>query len=201
VAEGSLYIQSADRYGFGRYSIVIHAPATIADAVGQFRAAIGMAHVITEPHVSLLSHLHGLADLEELVGRLRQMAAGERPVQVEFAEPELSINGDSATLGIRASADLLALRGAAGCLLQGVMRSSSSPDAPWRPHLTLYQGGDDETAAKAKRLGRSLDLGRGFTASSVDLVGRLGTPPGGVRRVIESAALRGGLPARSSRRP
>ena len=43
-----------DAFGYGRYSICIHAPSEIAAAVQTFRERIGMADFTTEPHISVI---------------------------------------------------------------------------------------------------------------------------------------------------
>jgi hypothetical protein len=186
VTVDALYTAAADRYGFGRYSVVLHAPAELASAVQRFRIAVGLGQVTTEPHVSLLAGLQGPKDLDALVARLGILAAGETPMAVGFAEPRLTTGCDWAALAVRPTPRLLALRAAVAPAVADLVASGLEADADWRPHLTLYQGGDDRANAAAEDLAPGFPFGPGFDAHSLDLVGRLGTPPGGTRTIIAS---------------
>ncbi len=187
-----IYAAAADRHGFGRYSVVLHAPADLAAALQRFRHEIGMAHVGTEPHVSLVSGLHDLVDLDALIRALRLAAARHAPASVTFETPALHINPDgAAAFRVVVTPELAALRGAVVEAAQGLVRGAPPPGAGWWAHLTLYQGADPAQTERARRLGPALDLGPGFTAASVDLVGRLGSPPGGTRAIIDAAPLQG----------
>lgn len=169
--ENNVYAQSADRYGFGRYSIVVHAPAPIAAKVQRFRAAIGMAHMTTEPHVSIVSHLSGLTDRDELIARLHRAAAELSAVRVMFAAPLLRFGADGAAAGIVASSQLVAMRAAIVRQLPGVVSLSRPQRGFWWAHLTIYQSDDPAIRATAERLAPTLDLGPGFNAASLDLGG------------------------------
>ncbi|MEO1020868.1 MAG: 2'-5' RNA ligase family protein [Pseudomonadota bacterium] len=188
-ASRQVYANAADQYGFGRYSIVLHAPAATANEVQRFRVAIGIAHMTTEPHVSIVSHLFALQDREKLLIRLRDLAAELAAIRVTFAEPLLHLTEGGAVARIVASAELIAMRDATLWQLPGVVSMSQSPDASWQPHLTVYQSNSPEVRAKAERLSRTLNLGSGFEATSLDLVGRLGTPPDGIREIIATIPL------------
>ena len=187
--DGRAYAETADQYGFGRYSIVLHAPSAIATKVQAFREAIGIGHMTTEPHVSIVSHLFTLSDRDELLSRLRRVAAEQSAVRIGFMRPLLHFAADAAVAGVIASPQLAAMRAAIISRLSGVLCSSRSLDVPWRAHLTIYQGGDPKVRKRAEHLASTLDLTSGFDALSLDLVGRLGTPPGGTRVIIERIPL------------
>jgi hypothetical protein len=183
-----VYDNGPDKYGFGRYSIVVHAPAGIADAVQRFRAALGMGHVATAPHVSILSHLYELTDLRQLTSRLRRLVGEQPPVRVTFLNPGLRCGDTDAVLAVAPTSELAVLRAGVWGALSGIVQSSPIGDN-WSPHLTLYQGGNTQTARRAEALAGTLDVGTGFDALAVDVVGRIGAPPGGVRTIIASIPL------------
>lgn len=183
-SDDQVYAEAADQLGFGRYSMVLHAPAELADKVQRFRAAIGMAHVVTPPHVSVVSHLSGLVDRDELLARLGDVAGSTHAMPLTFAAPLLRFDDTSATAAIVATPELTALRSVVLGQLAGLFAQVPAPGSRWYAHLTIYQGGDAATRARAEQLASTLDLSAGFKPGSLDLVGRLGVPPGGRRSII-----------------
>ena len=145
----------------------------------------------TQPHVSIVSHLFDLTDRDELLACLRKVATTLPPLRIAFAELYLATAGGATR--VIASPELETLRSSIAEQLPGVVASSS--DLPWRPHLTVYQSEDPDIRRNAERLARSLDLGSGFRADSLDLVGRLGEPPGGTRTIIATVQLQGAAQA------
>lgn len=179
----------ADQYGFGRYSIVLHAPVAIAMEVQRFRAMIGMAHMTTEPHVSIVSGIVALTDRDELLNRLRKIATEQPAIRITFTEPLLELAGRGSVGGVVPSSELVAMRAEISRRLPGIVSTSQPLDHSWRPHLTIYQSDDSKVRVNAERLASTLNLEAGFDAASLDLVGRLGSPPGGTQEIIATIPL------------
>lgn len=156
-----------------------------------FRAAIGMSDLTTEPHVSLCASLFGPQDLDGLRAAIAQVAAATRPFDVTY-DTGAPVTGDTAgMILVTPSEPLLSLRQALVEATHGLIRSAADPARPFRPHVTLYQDANPVEAEMARHLAADFDFGQGFPAVSLDLVGRVGPPREGTRRILDAFALSG----------
>ena len=184
--ERDRFHDSADQFGYARYSVVVHAPAVLAGKVQRFRDAIGMADFKTEPHVSISSTLFNLKDLDALKNAIRRVAAAQVPLRFHFADPPFTSHGDAGFFEIKSTPGLLMLHQSVIEALIGVIESNTPSDRPYWPHMTLYQRATEQEAAHAADSGPALDLGDGFDALTLDLVGRVGPPREGTRNIIDT---------------
>lgn len=183
--EDSLFGNEPDRYGYARYSIVVHAPTDIADNIQCFRQNIGMADFKTEPHVSISNTLFDLTDMDTLKGKIQALANATKPVLILFSEPPFISRSNIGFFEVQLTPELVQLRQSVVDDLDGIIKSKSSPKGSYWPHMTLYQEANQEEASKAATMGLQLDLGNGFHAQTLDLVGRIGSPREGTRHIIE----------------
>ena len=101
-----------DAFGYGRYSICIHAPSEIAAAVQAFRERIGMADFTTEPHISVVPGPGNLKDLDALKALVERVAAANAPPTARFKTPAFTSYEDGGSFAVEVTPDLVAVRDA-----------------------------------------------------------------------------------------
>jgi hypothetical protein len=185
-AENALFGTVPDRYGYSRYSVVVHAPLEVADKVQCFRQEIGMPDFKTEPHVSISDTLYGLDDLNVLKATVRELASSFTPISILFSDPPFSSRTGLGVFEVQSTPQLLKLRHHVVQALSRIIKSHTTPGRSYWPHMTLYQRASEEASGRAAASGPALDLGEGFDALSLDFVGLMGMPGEGTRRIIEA---------------
>lgn len=184
-----IYSEKTDRWGYTRYSLVVHAPQELADKVMSFRDEIGMKDLTSEPHVSVTASLYLPIDLDHIEERVQETAALLRPFRLLFADSPVYHREYSGSLAVSPTAALLGLRTSIQQAIHGLIQQAEATSGEYRLHLTLYQGADEVVAAMARETCTYFDFGDGFDVASVELVGRVGPPRGGTRKVIKSFEL------------
>lgn len=181
-----------DRFGYSVYTLVAHASPEQVRMVAQVREAIGQERAIIPAHVTIRGTFYGIDSLAELCGLLRETAAEQQPMQVEFSPGGWTFgsdNGDRRTcvLPCETTPALLSLHETFEAVIKP--RSANAYGHGYRAHLTLCQDCTNEQIQHAKTLLARLDIGAGFTFSSVELMGRVGPAFGGQWSPIESFPL------------
>ena len=98
-----IYGNQTDDWGYTRYSLAVHAPPVLAQEVMAFRAAIGLADLTSEPHVSISASLYQPTDLDDLKTRLARAARTSRPFEVPFADQPPHLGSHSGGLAVAAT--------------------------------------------------------------------------------------------------
>lgn len=184
-AEDGLYGDAPDKYGYTRYSVVLHAPAELAGAIQRFRDRIGMGDLKTEAHVSISDTLYGLEDMAALKKALEALAASLPPLTVAFAEAPYVTRPQGGFFEVAPTAALLQLRRRVVETLDGLIQARTRPQ--YWPHMTLFQEATPQEIACAAG-GPGFGPGQGFEAKTLDLVGRTGSPRQGTRQILERFA-------------
>jgi len=182
-----------DEYGYGQYGVVLRATPEQAARVRQFQESIGVGDLAPQGFVSVCAMLYGLSDMEELKARITRVAAVHRPFRVTFEkDPYATVGRGEIHFGIRKvvlTPEILSLRDDMDKALEGLIKASVPLGQPYRPHVTLFLFATAGEAARGTELEPELDLGDGFDASAVELIGRSGHPRGGTLDTIESFPL------------
>jgi len=182
-----------DGYGYGQYNVVLRAMPEQRAALRRFQESIGVGDLAPQGFVSVCAMLYDLSDMDELRSRLRSAAGRHQPVKVTFEKDSYaSVGREGIHFGMRRvvlTPELQALRDDIGEALEGVIKQSTPSDGPYRPHVTLFLFATAEEAARGDELEPELDLGDGFDARMVDLLGRSGHPRGGTLETVESFPL------------
>ena len=189
-----LFGWQTDAWGVTRYSLVVHAPTALTDRIMAFRREIGLGDLTSEPHVSLLASMHQPADLEVLKDVVRMAALALGPVRFGFPPGEVTHRETGGSLPVQTTPDLLTFRQKLVEAVEGHIQLTN-PDKPFSPHVTLYQMAGATEAEAARRIAPAHDFGDGFEAHRIDLVGRVGPPRGGTRKVIAEFDLGAGRPS------
>jgi len=190
-----------DRFGYSVYTVVAHASPEQVRMVADVRAAIEMARAAIPAHVTVRGTFHAIESLDDMRGMLREVAAGHEQARVEFGPGDwrftVQDGGHDAVMPCVTTPGLLALHEVVDAAIRP--RSENAYDDGYRAHMTLCQDCTGEQIERAKALVAGLDIGTGFTMSSVELMGRVGPAFGGGWELIESFPLaRGPVSARPS---
>ncbi len=178
---------TAESVEFDRYSVVLHASAEVARKVFSYREAIGMPDLTSEPHVALVG-LRATIDVGAVKRVLRTIASRHSPIQVvcepqPFRQSEQSPANSWGGLAVLPSTELTQLQRDLESELESRLGTPMRV-RDIRPHLTLHQSAAEDEAARGVELGQRLNIGTGFEATSIDLVGLAGPPRGGIRRIM-----------------
>lgn len=175
-----------DAWGYSRYSLAVHAPPDLHSRIMDFRAAIGLADLTSEPHVSISATMHQPVDMPTLQSHLRNMAQVAYPFRLLFSGAPEQRDGGLGWLPVQTTTELLQLRDQVMATTQGQIEAVVVPGRSYRPHVTLYQGASKDEATRANKILPTYDFGDGFDVASMELVGRVGPPRGGTREIITS---------------
>lgn len=181
-----------DRFGFSVYTVVAHASPDQVRTVAEVREAVGQARAVIPAHVTVRGTFHGIENLGELRGLLRETAAGLQPGEVEFDPAGWQLHtadGDrhGCAMPCVTTPALRSLHERFDAVIGP--RSRDAYGGTYRAHMTLYQDCTREQAQRAEALLADLDIGTGFGFASVELMGRVGPAFGGEWMLIESLPL------------
>lgn len=183
-----------DRFGYSAYTVVALANPDQVSKVDAARTAIGLNRATIQAHVTVRGTFFDIESLDDMRALLRGVAEAQKPAKVEFS-PEgwkfirRTPGQHIAIMPCETTPGLLALN----AVFDEVIRPRSQNAYPdeYRAHLTLCQDCTDEQMDEAERIAAQLDIGDGFKASSVHLMGRVGPAFGGEWKAIESFPLGG----------
>ena len=181
-----------DRFGYSVYAgVLTAAPRQVAE-VAKLREAIKPRRSMLPAHVTVMGTFCDVQSLDEIKRIFAGVARGCRPVEVKFDGTGMHIYPDWASFDVVKRAELVRLHDElTAAVSPHVTDAYGYAEHGYTPHLTLWQECPPEDQTLADRLGRELDLGRGFTARAVDLVGRAGPAHGGRWVTVESFPLGG----------
>ena len=181
-----------DQFGYSVYVLALLANAEIAEKVAKARDFIGARRTMIDAHVTVRGTFHSIEDLENLKKLLRSEAARHKPCHVRFSESTWDFidRGNDFHLSImrcEKSPELLSLHEA----LDDIVRPQSVNAYPseYRAHLTLCEDITAEQLQRAREVAAATDIGTGFDADQVHLLGRVGPAYGGNWNLIESFKL------------
>ncbi len=169
-----------DANGIREYGVMLHASAAQNRALRRFHAEIGLTDFSSRAHVSI--HNFGEPQsLGEVMVRLSKLAIATAPIKIELDPDGAKPWGEGLAGGFKVSEtdDLMAFNAAVNAALDPVTKSPRAPGRKFWPHLTAYLATDAHEAELAKKLLKSLNLGKGYVARSVQLTGRRGPARGG----------------------
>lgn len=179
--------EQTDQWGYTRYSLALHTPPDLHQTIMDFRAAIGLADLTSEPHISVSSTLYLPTDLDSLRISLRDAARQVSGFFAPYKGPPVDVGGGLGWIPVLVAPELEALRTSMLAVTDGQVQSvPPKSDRGYRPHITLYQDASEDEADRGRTAFEQFDFGSGFDISSIELVGRVGPPRGGSRQIIES---------------
>lgn len=181
-----------DRFGYSVYTVVAHASPEQARIVSEVRETVGQARAVIAAHVTVRGTFHGIENLGEMRGLLRETAAGLQPGQVEFDPTGWKLHahdGDryGCSMPCVTTPALRSLHEGFDAVIRP--RSRDAYGDGYRAHMTLCQDCTREQAHQAEALVADLDFGTGFGFGTVELMGRIGPAFGGGWTLIESLPL------------
>jgi len=188
----SPYERPNDRYGYALYGFVLMANPEQQAAVLHLRDMAGNRRSMIPGHVTVKGPVCEIPSLDEIKGIVRGIAAMAAPFAVVFSKERRHRDGFCA-LRIEKTPELVRVHNALYNALDPIVTHAYSPEAgdDYHPHMTLFHEPDPTLEAGAHRLADVLDLGAGFTAKSIHLMGHVGPPYRGQWVVVQEFPLLG----------
>ncbi len=186
----SPYEQQNDRFGYAVYSVVVLADPETWRSVQAVRDAVAAQRAMMPAHVTVKGTFCRIEDLDQIMAVISRIAAATERVYVRFAGGANQSFGradlQSGFQGIQVTPDLRALHMSLYDSLSPVSILAYGPEGEsYHPHLTVYAEPAPGRGDLAHELASKLDLGAGFTASSMCLMGHVGTPYRGEWKLIK----------------
>jgi 2'-5' RNA ligase len=179
-----------DRYGYSCYALVFPTTKELEAKVAAIERASGMTRAKIPAHITVKGTFHEIPDLVKVRNIARKVIAGTRRFQIPFEGAERAFSKDvrSAGLQVKATPEMQRLHDDLVSAHRRVV-TTVYPDDPYRPHLTVYQEATEKDEPAARALFEGTDLGPGFEAAAIDLMGRRGPAYGGRWARIERFSL------------
>ncbi len=186
----SPYEQWNDSFGYAVYSVVVFADHETRERVQAVRGAVAAQRAMMPAHVTVKGTFCRINDLDEIKTAVSDIALATDPFEIEFAGGASQTFGGAdhqfGFQGIQVTPDLKALHMSLYDSLSPVStRAYGSEGENYRPHLTVYAEPAPDRVDLANDLVSRLDLGAGFTANSMRLMGHVGRPYSGEWKLIK----------------
>lgn len=180
----SVVNQPNDQFGYSCYALVVPASGAVAAQVEQLRNTIGVTVASIPAHITVKGTFFNIESLDKVRDLARQITARHAPFYISFQDAQVQWWKEVAALTVLVTPQLQALHDA---LVANIapLGLPAYQDDPYIAHMTLVYNPAPEKSALAKELIAALDLGGGFQAESVDLLGRVGLRVGGAWTLIE----------------
>ncbi|NQW18222.1 MAG: 2'-5' RNA ligase family protein [Chloroflexi bacterium] len=186
----SPYDQRDDKFGYAVYSVVVFADAETQRRVCTIGDAVAVQRVMMPAHITVKGTFCRIEDLDEVKAEISEIAAQTEGVFVKF-EGRANQSFDNSDhqhgyQGINITSELQAFHMK---LYESLIPISTlaygKEGRNYHPHLTVYAEPASGREKLADELSSSLDLGDGFTAKEVTLMGHVGIPYRGKWKIIE----------------
>ena len=185
----SPYEQRNDEFGYAVYSVVAFADRAIQERVQAVRDAVAVERSMMPAHITVKGTFCRIKQLDEIITTISDIAASSDPVEIIFEGGANQSWPDSDNQlgfqGIEITPDLKALHMKLFDALTPITTLAYGPEGQsYRAHLTVYSEPSSGHEDLANQLAAGLDLGTGFIADSVCLMGHVGTPYSGEWKII-----------------
>ncbi|MBI4305808.1 MAG: 2'-5' RNA ligase family protein [Chloroflexi bacterium] len=167
-----------DQFGHSVYAVVLMAPQDQVQMVSKLRETIKLTRAMPPAHLTVRGTFYRIVDLGDVDRRIAGVATTARPFRVEFGDQTESNEGRNRSVAVKISEPLRRLNADLERVINPVSRDAYGASA-FDPHLTVYMDASPEQIAKGRVLCGFLDLGPGFLATSMSLIGRVGPAYGG----------------------
>ena len=167
-----------DAWGFSCYSVVIPWPEELARSLHSIECASKMTRSKIPAHMTVVGDIFSVSDLELLKSRVLATAASCNRFYVDFSGIERRWDGSHCALIYQYSEALRALQKMLEVELEGIC--STAYDQPLNfEHTTIVAGVDESVVSVVNQMLDGVNLGTGFFASHLDLMGRVDTADDG----------------------
>jgi hypothetical protein len=186
-------IRPVDRFGYSVYSVVVLADPRQIEIVEGLRAIARSPRANTIAHIALVSMFCEIPSVSDVEQRVRDVASRRGPIEIRFASERWQVVDDVACFCAVRTPELNGLRADLKAAIDPISATTSSvPDRDWEPRFTIwYECPPENRAAARAALEKAPPLGTGFTATSLEFVGRDGTAYDGHWLRINAFPLRG----------
>lgn len=176
------YSLTNDRFGYAVYSMVIFASPEQQSKIQSLRDSVKVRRSMIPAHVTAKGPVCDIPSIPELQAVISEQVRSMAPFMVKFSGERwalTSANGENlGSLNIEVTLELakLHLR-----LLESVNPISTfayplDSRGVFRPHRTVFHEPEPELEVRAAEAMQELEIGDGFSAESVSLMGHIGTP-------------------------
>lgn len=176
------YTLSDDEFGYSVYSLVLFATPEQQHAVQAVRDRVSVQKSMLPAHVTAKGPFCRVPSVTEVQGIIDDVIRGLPPIQADFGPdriPRTLSNGERiGWIDVNVSSGLAELHGRLLDALDSVATNAYPPEARgwFHPHLTVYHEPDSESEELEAKLLRDLNIGTGFRADALSLMGHVGTP-------------------------
>ncbi len=179
----SPYEQTNDSNGYAVYSVVVMADLQQQASIERVRKAVGNMRSMIPAHVTVKGTFCQVADLNDLISTIKQIAQETVPFEVQFKpggpEKKTSTEGSEfATQPIEKTSELVRLHERLYDAISPVttLAYGREDGGHYWPHMTIYSEPSQEPARRADQLLADLDIGDGYHCEAMFLMGHVGRP-------------------------
>lgn len=174
-----------DKFGYSNYTFVFPASPEVTVKVAALERASKMTRAKISAHITVKGTFHQIDDLEVVRDTARRVITGTKRFWISFDGAEVDHwKSGGAGLHLRTAPEMQRLHDALVAEFKPIS-TTYYPDDPYWTHMTLYQEAPEDGIAAARALLERTDLGPGFEAFAVDLMGRRGPAYDGRWELIE----------------
>ena len=166
--------------------MVLFLPGEERRKVDEVRAQLPIPVAMIPAHVTVKGSFDSPHDLDEVRRRIREVANGARPFDVELLH--ILTWGGTIVYEVAISPEIRALHEALYDAIEPVTRNVYGDEAGerFRPHMTVCQELPVGAVEEAERLARSLDIARRFRVEAMQLMALVGPRHGGHWEMAEA---------------
>lgn len=186
-------IRPVDRFGYSVYNIVVLADPRQIEIVEGLRAYAKSPRANTVAHIALVGMFCDIPSVSEIEQRVSDVASRHGPIEIRFDSKNWQINEDVACFYAVRTPELNKLRADLKAGIDPISTTTSAlPDRDWKPRFTIwYECPPEHRTAARTALEKAPSLGTGFTATSLEFIGRDGSAYDGHWLRIKAFPLRG----------
>lgn len=173
-----------DNFGYSCYAFVFPVSPEITTKVTAIEQASRMTRAKIPAHITVKGTFHKIADLGEVRAVARRVIGGARRFRISFDGSKVDIDSRGAGLDVKATPEMRRLHDALVAEFKPLATTVYTDD-PYHPHMTLYQEPSSDGVEPARAMIGKTDLGPGFEAYAIDLMGRRGPAYGGRWELVE----------------
>ncbi len=171
-----------DDFGYSVYTLVIFATHDQQHAVQVVRDRVSVQRSMLAAHITVkgpFCRIPSIVEVQDIIGEVIRDCP---PIQANFGlerSPRTLSNGENiGWLDVDVNSSLAQLHSGLLDALDPVSTNAYPPEAQGRfhPHLTVYHEPASELEELGGQLLRDLDVGTGFRAETLSLMGHIGTP-------------------------
>lgn len=184
------YTLSNDENGYAVYTMILFANSEQQAAVQKIRDAVKVRRSMLPAHVTVKGPICQIPSIPAIQRIIDEVTHAIGSIPVAFAgmsEARTFQNGEVASLqSIELTPEIVELHSNLLSALDPVSTTAYPMESRgnFAPHLTIYHEPEPELESLGERLLGELDIGTGFQADRVSLMGHVGTPFRGDWRLI-----------------